>query len=136
MVILPTMIIAWIIFAAGIFIGYHKANFTNDTDDSYRKGFANSNSPFAPFIHSNDEVNPHGTIGQIVSIHLPSIMIKGSDSSELIVNLSTTTTVRLLRGMASTSDIKVGDFAITIGEPNSGGGIDASFIRIVPPPIK
>ena len=61
-------------------------------------------------------------------------MIKGQNSAEQIVIISSSTTLRLMRGMATTSDIKIGDFATAIGEPNDKGEIQASFIRIIPPP--
>ena len=81
--ILSIILIALIIFAAGIFVGYYKATFSHDLDDVYRQGFNNPESPFAPFMHGPDDINSHGVVGQIVSINLPnSIMIKGIQSAE------------------------------------------------------
>ena len=134
LLILVILLIAWIIFAAGIFIGYHKAVFLNDWDDSYRQGMMNPNSPLAPFMHNSDEVNPHGAMGEIVSVNFPVIMIKGPESAEQVVIISSTTMIRILHGMASVNDIKNGQYVVAVGEPNNKGEIQATFIRIVPPP--
>jgi len=133
---LALILIALIIFSAGIFVGYHKASFGRDWDNSYRQGPGNPNSPFAPFMRNDDNMNPHGAIGQIVSIKLPLMMIKGPNTAEQIVIIGSSTTLRMMRGTASTSDIKVGDFVTAIGEPNDRGEIQASFIRIIPPAMK
>jgi len=134
-VVLSIILIALIIFSAGIFVGYYKATFSHDLDDVYKQGFNSPESPFAPFMHGADDINSHGVVGQIVSINLPdSIMIKGAQSAEQIVTLSPETSVRIFHAMATTSDIKVGDQAIVIGTPNDKGEIQASFIRIIPPP--
>ncbi len=131
---LAILLIAWIIFAAGIFVGYHKATFSRDWDDMHQNGMLDGNSALAPFMHNSDDVNPHGAMGEIVSSHFPVIMIKGPQNAEQVVVISSTTMIRLLHGMASTSAIQTGQFAIVVGEPDSKGEIQASFIRIVPPP--
>ena len=129
------ILVALIIFSAGIFIGYYKATFSHDLDDTYRQGFNSPNSPFAPFMHDSDNVNSHGIVGQIVGTNLPvSIMIKGDNNAEQIITLVPKTTIRIFHTLATTSDIRVGDQAIVIGEPNGQGEIQASFIRIIPPP--
>ena len=133
LVLLGVLLVAWVIFAAGIFVGYHKASFSKDWDDSYRQGMMNPNSPLAPFINNDDEVNPHGAIGEIVSVNFPEIMIKRPQNAEQIVIISSSTTIRMIHGMASTSEISAGQFAVAIGEPNNKGEIQASFIRILPP---
>jgi len=133
--ILSIILIALIIFSAGIFVGYYKATFSHDLDDVYRQGFNSPNSPFEPFMQGSDDVNPHGIVGQIVSTNLPlSIMIKGGKNAEQIVTLAPETTVRIFHTLATTSDIRVGEQAIVIGTPNDKGEIQASFIRIIPPP--
>jgi len=132
---LAVLVIALIIFSAGIFVGYTKATFSKDMDDVYRQGFTDPGSPFAPFMHYSDDISSHGIVGQIVSTNLPtSIMIKGGQNAEQIVALSPETTVRIFHTLATTSDIKTGDQAIVIGTPNEQGEIEASFIRIIPPP--
>jgi len=134
---LSVILVALIIFSAGIFVGYYKATFSHDLDDTYRQGFNSPDSPFEPFMHNPDSVNAHGIVGQIIGTNLPvSIMIKGEKNAEQIVTLLPNTTVRMFHTLATTSDIKIGDQAIVIGEPNGQGEIQASFIRIIPPPIK
>jgi hypothetical protein len=132
--VLSILLVAWIIFAAGMLIGYHKASFSKDRDEAYRTSLGSPNSPFAPLMRDADDADPHGAMGQIVSVDLPLIMIKGPSSAEQVVILSSSTMIRLLRGTASTSDLKSGEYAIAIGAPNSTGEIQASFVRIIPAP--
>jgi len=131
---LGILLVAWVIFAAGIFVGYHKATFSRDWDDMHQNGILDDNSVLAPFMHNPDDVNPHGAMGEIISSHFPVIMIKGPQNAEQIIVISSTTMIRLFHGMASTSAIQTGQFAIVVGEPDTKGEIQASFIRIVPPP--
>jgi len=134
LILLGTLLIIWIIFAAGILVGYHEATFSYNWNANYQQGMGTPDSPFAPFMHDADDVNPHGSIGQIVSIRLPILMIKGQDTAEQMVVIGSSTVIRLFHEIASSSAIKAGQYAIAIGEPNDKGQIQASFIRIVPPP--
>ena len=61
-------------------------------------------------------------------------MIKGQNSAEQVVTVSPTTTIRFMHNLASTSDLVPGNQVIVIGEPESNGSINASFIRVIPPP--
>lgn len=128
------LLVVWIIFVLGVFVGYHKAEFSYSWNENYQGGMMNNNSPFAPFMHDADDVNPHGSIGQIISVRYPVVMIKGQGSAEQMVIIGSTTVIRFMHGIASTSTIQAGEYAVAIGEPNNQGEIQASFIRIVPPP--
>lgn len=127
------------IFQGGFMVGYRKGVFTSNLDRRYMNGNMmrgpGDNRPFfAPFMHGDDDVNPHGAIGEIVSINYPSILIKGPGRAEEIIVISDKTTIRNFRQIASTSDLVVGKPVIVIGEPNKDGEIIASLIRIMPPP--
>ena len=129
--ILVILLLVLLIFQAGIAVGYHRGTFSVNRNAAYGRGMTDPHSIFAPFIHDSDGASPHGSIGQIVSVNLPSLMIKGTNSAEQIVTVSPTTTIRFIHGTASEKDLEPGDQVIVIGEPQSNGSIHASFIRII-----
>ena len=93
-------------------------------------------SIFAPFGRDMDDMNPHGAIGEIISVHLPQIMVKGASGNEEIVLLSATTSIRNMRAAATPRDLRVGQQIVTVGAPDEQGQLHAIFIRIMPtPPI-
>ncbi|MFA6404737.1 MAG: hypothetical protein WCW03_01940 [Candidatus Paceibacterota bacterium] len=129
---LAILLIILIIFVVGMGIGHYRANFACRIDDNYRLGPNNSRSIFAPFMHNADERNPHGSIGEIVLVNLPNIMIKDHNLAEQAIVISPNTDIRNLRSVATTSDLKVGTQVVVFGEPDQDGRIVASFIRIMP----
>ena len=131
---LCVLLVAALVFEAGVFVGYHRESYSYNRDLAYERGFANPNSIFQPFMDDDDMGAPHGAIGQIVAVHMPTIMIKNHNATEQIISIGTSTTIRLLNGDASTSDLKVGNGVIVIGEPGDEGQVQASFVRILPPP--
>lgn len=122
-----------VIFEAGVAVGYHRAAFSYH----WTKGFmADNHDPrsfFAVFSHDPDEPNPHGTMGQVVSVHLPEVLVKGPNSPEQVVVIGPGTAVRRFRGDGTSTDITAGQQVIVIGSPDDTGDIQASFIRILPP---
>lgn len=123
-----------VVFLLGATAGNYRASFACHWEDNYRLSFGNPRSAFMPFLHSRfDEPDPHGTVGEIVSVRLPSIMIKGGDTVEHVAIVRGDTVIRGLRGSASTSDLAVGKQVIIIGNPDNEGRIEASLIRIMPP---
>ncbi len=126
------LLIALIIFQAGIFVGYHVATFSMSWDDTHRGDPRDPRSIFAPFGRDADDMNPHGAIGEIISIKLPVIMVKEPSGNEAIILLSTSTSIRNMHDQASSSDLFVGEQIVTIGTPDEQGQIHASFVRVVP----
>ena len=131
---LAALLLALIIFQAGIFVGYRQAEFSSHWRDSYTMSFNDPRSAFAPFMRDQDDATPHGVVGEIASVSLPEIMVKGTGTAEEVVLVSTTTSIRNFRQDGVASDLKAGEQVIVIGTPNDSGQIEASFIRIVPPP--
>ncbi len=131
---LSILLVILLIFQAGVLMGYRQGFFASNWNGAHGQYMTSPDSIFAPFIHDSDDVNPHGAIGNIVSIHFPSLLIKGPNSAEQVVNISSTTSIRFMHGNASTSDLVPGNSVIIVGEPQSNGSISAAFIRIMPMP--
>jgi hypothetical protein len=131
---LCALLFAAIIFQAGIAVGYHRAAFSYNWNNAYFQGTRDPHSPFAAFMMRDaDDPNPHGTIGQVVSVRLPEVMIKGRDTPEQIVVIGPTTAIRRFHEIGTTTDLSTGQQVIVIGSPDDKGQIQASFIRIMPP---
>ena len=126
------LLIALIIFQAGIFVGYRNAAFSINWDKAHYGNARDPRSIFAPFGRDADDMNPHGAIGEVISIKLPLVMIKGQSGNDAIVLIDSTTSIRSMRNQASTSDIKIGDQIVTVGTPDDQGQIHATLIRIMP----
>lgn len=102
---LVIIVAALLIFRAGIFVGYHRAMF----------------GPAG-----------HGAGGRVISINLPSFVLADRDRIEKNILIASSTLIQRFHQSASSSDIKVGDFVIVLGTPNTDGEILAKFIRLLP----
>lgn len=119
-----------IIFATGMFAGYKKADF----DARWNRNYMNAGGPhsiFAPFFPDNDDI-PHGASGEIVSVKLPSILLRSRDNNERVAIINDTTSIRRFRAIASTTDLATGEQVIVLGNPDSQGRLNAVLIRILP----
>ena len=130
--ILAALLVILLIFQAGIMVGYRRGFFASNWNGAHGQIMDEPDSIFAPFVHDSDDINPHGAVGNIVSVRLPSILIKGPNSAEQVITISSTTAIRFIHSNASTSDLVPGNQVIIIGEPKDNGSISAAFIRIMP----
>jgi hypothetical protein len=133
---LATIIAVLVIFQAGRFVGFRQAGFAYHMGDNYYQAFEGGprdggmmrNNPFG------DIPGGHGAVGKIVRINLPSIVISTPDNLEKTILVNNDTSVKRFRNNASTSDFKVGDMVVIIGQPNQDSVIEAKLIRLLPPP--
>ena len=132
---LGVLLVALIVFWAGMAVGYRKAMFSYSWHSHYAQQFAEDHSPLFPNDGDADNMpNPHGAFGMVVAAHLPTIVIKGPNEAEKTVSIQSGTQVRSFHDAAASTTIKNGDFVVVIGSPDDEGRIVASFIRILPPP--
>ena len=122
-------------FGLGTMIGYRKASFSYQWGENYHKNFGGPGGGFMrplpmPMMPGDDFINPHGLAGAIIKIDGPNVIVKGNDNVEKTILLSSKTVIRNGRQDIKASDLKVGDLIVTIGDPNSGGQIEAKLIRI------
>ena len=130
-----TAIVALVIFQAGMFVGFHKAGFSRHMGDNYYRAFGKHHRmPGIQIATPGDFVDVHGAAGRVVSVSLPTTVIQDGDGIEKVVHISENTAVRRLRNDVTPTDIKVGDFAVVIGKPNDVGQVEATLIRLLPPP--
>jgi hypothetical protein len=122
-----------LIFEGGVAVGYHRAAFSYQWNTNYFRDSRDPRSFFAVFSRDADDPNPHGAIGQVVSVNLPRFMVKGPNSPEQVVVIGPGTALRRFHGDGTTTDLKAGQQVIVIGSPDDQGEIRASFVRILPP---
>ncbi|MBU6231160.1 MAG: hypothetical protein KGI45_02740 [Patescibacteria group bacterium] len=132
---LAALLVILLSFQAGVTVGYRRGSFATNADTGMVREFQNPRSFFASFFHDGDDSNPNGAVGRIISVSLPTFMLKGP-TSEQIVNISPTTTIRIFRDLASSSALQAGQEAIVIGNPGENGQINAVFVRIMPRPFQ
>jgi hypothetical protein len=130
---------ALLIFQAGVFVGFRKAGFAGRMGDNYYKTFGerrDSQNPFPSFgmREMMDPLNSHGTIGKIVSVALPEVIVADRDGIEKIILVDSKTDIRQFRDTIKAEQLKTGDFVTIIGEPNDKGQIEARLIRVMPTP--
>lgn len=133
-------IIAMLIFQAGEFVGFKRAEFSFRMGNNYYNNFDGSRSGgmmgrgFGPGMFGGDLTDSHGAAGKIIKIDLPNIVVASPDNIEKTITLNNDTLVRRFRDSIKASDLKVSDFIVVIGAPNDNGQIQAKFIRVMPDP--
>ncbi len=125
-------IIILAIFKIGVIVGIKKAEFSYRWSDNYHKNFGGSQKGFIRGLGDRDFLEANGVSGQIIKIDGQNVVVKGKDNTEKTILVSSKTLINKFRSNIKVSDLKVDDFIIVIGEPNSAGQIEAKLIRVMP----
>ena len=136
LVVIGSLILALIIFQAGMFVGFEKASFSYGWGNNYRQTFGEPRNGFATGMMpgSPDDFFPsaNGAIGKIVKINLPTLVVIGPDNVEKVILISNDTLIREFRNQIQATDLKVNDEIVAIGSPDSSSQIEAKLIRVIP----
>ncbi len=128
------LVVLLMVFKAGVFVGYKKANFSYSWGENYQRNFGGPRGEFlGDFRHGfgdKDFINSHGTFGSIIKIDGSTLIAKGSDNVEKTILVSDKTTITSRRETIKVSDLKVDDRVVIIGSPNEQGQIEAKLIRV------
>jgi len=128
------LIVALVIFWAGMFVGYNKAGFSYRWGENYQRNFGGPRGDLSNDLGGRGFIIPHGVDGQIIKIDSSSLIIKGLDNVEKVVLVDNNTIIRELRNNIKLSALKINDYVVIIGDPNNSGQIQAKFIRLMPEP--
>jgi len=131
---LVVAIVALLLFNLGIFVGYQKANFSYRWSENYHKNFAGPRQGFMENMKGRDFIDSHGIVGQIIKLDGDSLIIKGQDNMEKIISLAPETVINRFKESISSTQLRLNDLIVVIGEPSDSGQIAAKLIRILPPP--
>jgi hypothetical protein len=121
-------------------VGNHQAQFEGNFGDKFDRNFrgpgmmGNEGGLFGFDGDVDMGPNSHGAIGKILTIDSSKMVISGPDNLEKIVLIKSDTLVREFMEEKKLQDLKVGDFVVVIGSPNSQGEIEAKLIRLMPAP--
>ena len=135
-IVLIVIAVMILIFQAGIFVGYKKAEFSYRFGDNYYRTFGGNKDDFGQgFLRGGkDLLGGHGAVGNIVRVSLPTFVVAGPDKVEKVVLVNSDTVFRKFRDGIDAKDLKVGDFVTILGSPDDKGQVVANLIRIMPPP--
>jgi len=122
---------ALVVFQAGVYVGVNKAALSFRMGDNYYRALGPGGFPGDPLGEELSEAN--GASGKILSVSLPTFIME-DQGGEKVILIGSQTGIRFMRDSTSSSAIMPGDGAIVIGEPNDKGEIEATFIRLLPPP--
>lgn len=131
-IVIGIIIVVLGILFVGMNIGERRARFAGQFGQNYERNFSGPRGGMMGGGYFG-RMTPggHGAIGNILSINLPQIIINGPDNLEKTILVSTSTTVRQFQQNIQSTDLKVGDSVVVIGNPNNNGQIEAQLIRIM-----
>jgi len=135
--VVAAVIIALLIFQTGVIVGFHKAKSAFKFGDNYYRNFGGERGDMMGKgfgIMRDGFPNSHGTVGKVINITLPNIIVLGEGNIEKVVILNEGTLIQKFRDTIGPEDLKVDDFVVVIGNSNEESKIEAKFVRIVPPP--
>jgi len=139
--VLGIFVIVFFVFQAGMMVGFKRVSFGRDWGNNYALNFGAPHmgpqimgGRFGEF--NNNLPNAHGAIGKIIKVELPTIaVLDEKDNTEKTVLVNDKTEILKLRDKINSSELKIDDYIIVIGIPNSSGQIEARLIRILPAPL-
>lgn len=134
---LAVIILLLVVFSAGMYVGFKKADFSYQWGENYHRNFAGPRQGFGRDIMGElggkDFIDAHGTLGQIIKIDNSTLVVKGIDNIEKIILVTDKTVINRFKDRIKISDLKVDEKIVTIGDPNNSGQIEAKLIRVLPP---
>jgi hypothetical protein len=130
---LGAIVVALLIFQAGMYFGFNKASFSFQTGEQYFRQM--NGMPNDDFMEMNrDLLDSHGAAGKIISIKLPTFIVADKDGTEKTIVTDASTTIVQFKNSIKPEDLKVDEFVTVIGDPTNNAEVDAKLIRIMPDP--
>ncbi len=130
---LGILIVAGVIFHAGIEVGSRKASFGSAYGQHYFENFGmERHGPLGEL--SEHFSNPNGAVGKIIQVTPPTFVVEGSDNTEKVILVTDDTEILLGRQKVSDSELKIDGYVVVIGIPDERGQVEARLIRIMPTP--
>jgi len=135
-VVSVVIILLLLSFRLGVWVGNKKGTFACQYSENYERVFGADRFGTRGFPEDifREDMGGHGSMGKIVSIHLPTIVITNPSNTETTVYIGNNTVVRKLRENIAIDNLVVGDVVVILGSPNSQGQINAALIRVLPSP--
>src|SRR5438445_11271383 len=113
---LGTLVLAILIFIAGMSVGFRKARFSHGLGEKYYRDFGGQHQ--RRFFAGQDYENSHGAQGKITAIAAPSQLTIDDSGVSKIILVDNSTVFQRGRTDIKFSDLKNGDQITVIGAPN------------------
>jgi len=127
------LIVALVIFKAGMLIGERKCGFSVRWNDNYHQNFAPRRPDMRQgLMMDNDLLQASGANGQIIKIDGNTLVVKSPINIEKAVLVTDKTIIMRFKDTIMIKDLLVDEEVVVIGEPNEAGQIEAKFIRVLP----
>lgn len=135
LIVLATLVVLVLVFAAGIFIGHEKTRFSQTWGEHYYRNIMGPGGRGMMEL-GRPQFNAHSGFGQILKIEDNNIIVKGPNDVEKTIVVTDKTEIRKFNQVLKITDLRVDENIVVIGAPNSQGQIEAKLIRVMPnPPI-
>ncbi len=121
------------IFEAGVFVGFHEAQFSSHWGANYGRNFGGPEGMpgmMAGFDHGLPD--PHGAFGEVVSVSSSTLTIINIQKQEQKVILDDDTIIRNRETTLSPTQLTAGMHVVVLGEPSETGEVTAKLIRVMP----
>lgn len=132
--IVLSLVLALVVFQAGVAVGYKKAEFSGRTGDRFFRVWGGEKGVRAAMPLPDDFIGGHGAAGRVVSVSLPTFFVATPDNLEKEVFVDSGTVVRKFRASVAASDIQPDEFVVVLGDPETDGRIRAKLVRVMPSP--
>lgn len=139
-IVVGTLLLTLIIFAAGVGVGLKKARFSYRWGENYERNFMGPRPPFGDpgfmggmmrGFEGRDFRNPHGLSGTIISVSNNILIIKDNDGKENTVGVTDKTIIKKAPfDNLKLSDLQIDDRVVVMGRPEDRGVVDAILIRV------
>lgn len=135
-----TLAVLLLIFHAGMMAGFRRASFIHNWGNNYETNFGSPRMGPRMMGGNGDgfySPNSHGSIGKIIKIELPNIVVLDEkENTEKVIIINDKTEVRKIRDSITADSLKVDDRIVVMGVPNQSGQIEARLIRLFPFPLE
>lgn len=136
---LVMIIIVFLVFQAGVSVGFHKAQFARNWGQNYYQNFGprkgDRNSMPKMMMGMGDRFpNANGANGKIIKLNLPTLIVQDLDNTEKVILINNETKIVSQKEEISVDNLKIDSFIVVIGNPNDQGQIEAKLIRLMPLP--
>lgn len=128
------LVIALLIFQAGVFVGVRKASFSYRGADNYYRAFGPEHGGPTQGMMRDGFPGANSSAGRVVSLALPTMVVADREGVEKTIRITDQTIIRRDRVEVKADALQIDDFVVVIGAPNDTAEIEAKFIRLLPPP--
>lgn len=134
-IVAGVLLVALVSFSSGVAVGLHKARFSYAWGEKYEQRFMGGPGPMRGMGIPDGQGfrNPHGTLGEVVSVSGDILLVKDWENQESTVRISEQTVIMKQRERISASQLVAGEKIAVVGKPGNDGAVAADFVRVLEP---